>query len=91
MTNNYYSFEKLEDRGKYAREISWSLGENTLRWKAFPSIKKSEIFIRPTDPPEENLRTVSRISLQTKDGKINLGVSGYDPHRAIDISNVLKR
>jgi hypothetical protein len=90
MGNNYNSFESPEDRGRYAREISWLLGENNIDWRAFPSAMKPEVFIRPQSPPEENIRNISRISLQIKDGKINLGVSGYHPYWAKDVRNILE-
>jgi hypothetical protein len=78
MTNNNISFEDEELRGKYARDISWLLGEKNLKWSAYPSSKKPEIFIRPKDSPEENLRVISRVSLQIKDNSISLGISGYN-------------
>jgi hypothetical protein len=96
MINNYDSFEKPEVRGKYARDISWLLGENNLNWKASASVVKAEVFIKSKDstdytkknlrdPPEEKYREVSRVSLQIKDGSIHLGVSGTQPHRAREI------
>lgn len=83
----------LEDdtlRGKYAREISWLLGQSNINWYASPSVKKPEIFIRPKDPPEESLRSISRVSLQVKDNSISLGVSGYFPWQIKDVIKVLE-
>jgi hypothetical protein len=90
MENNYISFENVYDRGKYARDVSGLLKNNNLNWKAFPSVMKSEIFIRPNDPPEENLRDISRISLQMIDGKINFGLSGYHPNRVRETKRILE-
>lgn len=90
MENNCISFENDYDKGKYARDISWLLGQNNLNWWASASVKKPEIFIRPKDPPEENLRAVSRISLQIKDNSISFGVSGYYPNQIKEIRRILE-
>lgn len=90
MENNCISFDDDCARGKYAREISWLLGENYINWRAFPSATKPEVFIHPQNPPEENLRNISRISLQIVDGKINLGISGYHPYWARDARNTFE-
>ncbi|HPD81821.1 MAG TPA: hypothetical protein PK357_01850 [Candidatus Pacearchaeota archaeon] len=83
MTNDQISFENEVIRGKYAREITKLLEENSLNWYASPSIKKPEIFIRPKLIPDwDNTSSIfSRISLQVEEGEISLGISGYFPHR----------
>jgi hypothetical protein len=90
MANNYISFEDISLRSKYAREISGLLEQNNLRWWASPSVKKPEIFIRPKDSPEENMRSISRISLQIKEDAISFGISGYYPWQIKDIRNILE-
>jgi len=84
--NNYISFEEDVLRGKYAREISWLLGENNLNWYASASVKKPEIFIRPKGNSEWDSTSskVSRISLQKKDNSISFGISGYFPVRILN-------
>lgn len=91
MGNDHiFSLENDTLRGKYAREISWLLEQSNLNWYASPSVKKPEIFIRPRDSPEENLRSISRVSLQIKDNLISLGVSGYFPWQVRDTIKILK-
>jgi len=90
MVNNYLSFENVELRGKYSRYIGELFEKNNINWKAFPSIKDPEIFIRPKDSPEENLRVISRISLQIVEGNISFGVSGYFPWQIKETKKILE-
>ncbi len=90
MTNGNFNFGDDILRGKYARDISWLLGENNLNWFASASAKKSEIFIHPKDGPDENLRKVSRISLQIRNDVISFGVSGYYPNQIREIKKILE-
>jgi len=91
MGNDYIcSLEDDTFRGKCAREISGLLGKNNLNWYASPSVKKPEIFIRPKDSPEENLRSISRVSLQIKDNAISFGISGYFPWQIRETIKILK-
>ena len=90
MENDYPSFEIPEVRGKYAKDISRLLEWNNFRWKAFPSVMKAEVFIRPKDSPDENIRNISRISLQIKEGKPSFGVSGYFPCRIRETRKILE-
>jgi hypothetical protein len=79
--NNKISFDDDYIRGKYARELTKLLADNNLNWYASPSIKKSEIFIRPKSVTDwDNTSSIiSRISLQVEEEKISLGISGYFP------------
>jgi len=90
MENNYLSFENIELRGKYSRYIGELFEKNNINWRISPSVKESEIFIRPKDPPEENFRIISRISLQILDGNISFGISGYFPYQIKDIKKILE-
>jgi len=90
MGNNYLSFESIELRGEYSRYIGELFEKNNINWKVSPSVKKPEIFIRPKDPPEENLRIISRISLQIVDGDISFGVSGYFPYQIKETKRILE-
>lgn len=81
MTNgNHLSFENDFDRGKYARELTKMLEDNGLNWKAYPSARTEELFIRPKNDPEwEKFPAITRISIQAKEGSPSFGVSGYQP------------
>jgi len=85
------SFEDIANRGKCARKISELLEKNSLNWCASPSVKKSEIFVRPKGDYEwDNFQNISRMSLQIKDGKISFGISGYFPYNVRDTKKVLE-
>jgi len=90
MENNYLSFENIELRGEYSRYIGELFEKNNINWRVSPSVKKPEIFIRPKDSPEENLRIISRISLQIVEGNISFGVSGYFPYQIKETKKILE-
>lgn len=90
MVTDYISFGIPDDRCKYAKEVGALFRNNNLNeWAVFPSVDTAEIFIRPRNPPEENLRVVSRVSLQVNNNAISFGISGYFPKQAKDIINML--
>jgi hypothetical protein len=86
--NNHISFEDDTARGEYSRYLTKLLKDNNIHdWAAYPSPKKGEIIIHPLTGKPENERTISRVSVQVKDGSISFGLSGYNYIMMQDMRN----
>lgn len=78
------SFSDDLARGEYARRLRELFDKASLySWWVYPSAKTEEICIEPKNGTYkeflwENVKPITRISIEAKDNKFSFGVSGYD-------------